>query len=1033
MAQEDDAERAVRAAIELVDSVYELGQEIGVPELALRAGVLTGETSVGPGGNATGLVLGDVVNTASRLQSIAAPGTVAVGETTVRLTEGAIDYAPLGEQELKGKSVPVSAWRALRVSAARGGRGRSEGLEPPFVGRQDEMRILKDALDATARESRGRLISIVGEGGIGKTRLGTEFWKYIDGLVDDIYWHQGRSPSYGQGLTFWALGEMVRQRAGIAETDDEHKSRTRLRTAVAEYVPDVDEQRWIEPRLAGLLGLDEMPEGDRMELYAALSTFFQRISERGTTVLLFEDLHWADPGLLAFIDELVERAHRNPILVITLARPELIEREPSWGAARKNTLSTHLGHLADVDVRELIRGVVPDMSDESAGRIVARASGVPLYAVEMLRMLHAQGDIVEADGGGYRMSGEVQTLAIPETLQAVIGARIDRLSATDREVLQDAAVLGLSFTVDSLAALTGDEPDRLHDRLQPLVRRELLHLERDPRSPERGQYRFVQSLIREVTYGRLTHAERRARHLKVAGYFEQRGGAETSSVVANHYMAAYHAAPEGSEAEALAAKATAALRGAARRAADLHSSRQVLDLCREALALGAGSPIEGEILELAADAANALLEEELALDYAKRAVEWYAAHGDDADRIRATTLLGSVYTDFFHPGHAISVLRPYYEEHPDPQTPEELRLGSALVRALMLNGDHEEVMSVSDTMLPRAERDEDALVIVETLNTRGTSLANFGRIQEGIALLKRALELAEQNDLPMPAMRARNNLGVLAIMDDGRSTYENAKSMYQAAVTLGDPSYLVRTTVAYSVNLIDNGEFDAALRVMDDLEYGGDSTFARWIEWGRARVMAARGLPDAEKAARDAIERMRAYEDEPQQMYLNDSIAAFVEATFHRPAEAFEMAMAARHPFGYPWHLLAATRAAVALRDPSRLARVDSALRELAQRGRRITTLSKLVTGGVAVLQGEKEEGKTTLHEFLAMQAKVDLALARAEGKAQVAQVLGLDDPDGLKAARDFVAWCAQVGAPGLLDQYSDIAIAEDSVEAAAG
>ncbi len=305
---EDDAERAVRAALELVESVAALGREVGF-DLQARAGVLTREAAVTVGAVSQGLVAGDLVNTASRLQSAAEPGSVLVGDATHRAAEQAIAFADAGDLTLKGKEEPVHAWRAVRVIGQRGGAGRSAGLDPPFVGRTEELRLIKELLHATGRERKARLVSVTGIGGIGKSRLAWELLKYVDGLAADVYWHQGRCPAYGDGVTFWALGEMVRMRAGIAETDDAAESRTKLAAMVDGYVRDEDERRWILPRLAHLLGLDERPPGEREELFSAWRSLFRtdrraryrRARVRGPPVggPRPPRLHRVDPGMVA--------------------------------------------------------------------------------------------------------------------------------------------------------------------------------------------------------------------------------------------------------------------------------------------------------------------------------------------------------------------------------------------------------------------------------------------------------------------------------------------------------------------------------------------------------------------------------------------------------------------------------------------------------------------------------------------------------------------------------------------------------------
>ncbi|HEY7023551.1 MAG TPA: adenylate/guanylate cyclase domain-containing protein, partial [Candidatus Limnocylindrales bacterium] len=280
---EDDAERAVRAALDLIEAVPSIATGVQA-----RAAVLTGEAAVTLGATNQGLVAGDLVNTASRLQSVASAGTVLVGESTMRASSDAVVYEVAGEQSLKGKQAPVPAWRAVRVVAERGGRNRSEQLEAPFVGRADELRLLKDLFHTTGREQRIRLVSVIGPAGIGKSRLAWEFLKYVDGLVETTYWHDGRSPAYGEGISFWALGEMIRGRAALVETDDEPTTRQKIRESVALWVTDTDERTWIERALLALLGVEASlpPE----EMFAAWRTFFERISDHGTVTLVFEDM-----------------------------------------------------------------------------------------------------------------------------------------------------------------------------------------------------------------------------------------------------------------------------------------------------------------------------------------------------------------------------------------------------------------------------------------------------------------------------------------------------------------------------------------------------------------------------------------------------------------------------------------------------------------------------------------------------------------------------------------------------------------------
>ena len=535
VAHEDDAERAVRTALQLVEAIGRI--EVDGTALQGRAGVLTGEAVVTVGADGGWMVAGDLVNTAARLQSVAVPGTVLVGEATYRAASGAIAFEPLGEQSLKGKTAPVPGWQALAVVARLGGSGRSETIEPPFVGRDEELRALKDHFHATEREGKPRLVTVVGQAGIGKSRLAWELEKYLDGVVETILWHEGRSPSYGDGISYWALAEIVRGRAGIAESDDTDTARRQLGEMLEEMVPDAVERRWIEPRLTGLLGLDDLPVESREELFAAWRTFFERLADQSTTILIFWDLQWADQGLLDFIEHLLIWARSSPLFVLAEARPELIERRPGWGASVRNSATIHLEPLSSEDMRLLLGGLVSGLPEHAMRAIVERAEGVPLYAVETLRMLIDRGVLQPTeDGDRFTLAVDLPELDVPATLQALIAARLDTLAAEDRALLMDASVLGLSFTVPSLRALTEMDDAAVAASLDRLVRHQLVALDVDPRSPERGQFRFVQGVVREVAYQALAKRDRRAKHVAAARHLESLGDDELAGVLADHYL-----------------------------------------------------------------------------------------------------------------------------------------------------------------------------------------------------------------------------------------------------------------------------------------------------------------------------------------------------------------------------------------------------------------------------------------------------------------------------------------------------------------
>lgn len=999
-AREDDAERSVRAALELVDMVSALGQEIGVPDLSLRAGVMSGETSVGPGGNEKGLVVGDLVNTASRLQSIAAPGTVLVGEPTRGLTAASIAFEELGAQAVKGKETSVPAFRALRIISERGGARRVEGLEPPFTGRDIELRMLKDQLHATGRDSSARLVSVIGQAGIGKSRLSWELEKYLDGLAADVYWHRGRSPSYGEGLTMWALGEMVRSRAGISDTDDPSKSRVKLRTAVAEYVTSDDDRRWLEPRLAALLGLEAAPSGDREELYAAFRTFFQHIATLGTTVLVFEDMHWADAGMLDFVTELVERSPRHPIFVVSLARPELLDARPGFGSGHRNSIALNLSPLSDDSMADLITGMIPGIDADATSRLVARAGGVPMYAVEFVRMLLAGGELEEVDGV-LTVVGSLDEFALPESLQAVVGARLDRLSPADRELVQDAAVLGQSFTADGLGIVRDAGAETIRRELASLVKQQLLEIDDDPRSPERGQYRFVQSVIREVAYGRLGKVDRYAKHLRVAQYFEGLEGTELVGAVASHYIAAHDAAPAG-EGEALLERGRTALWDAAMRAVDLGSYQAALSLLEQALELADAPAERARLLERAAAAAGWASLVERAIGMAGESARLYGEVGDEPGRLRALTQQAFVLSSNFRADESVALLSPVYEGFEDPVTVEEVSFSLETARAHMLNQQYDRALEIVDRVLGQAERILSPDQIIDGIITRATSIAQT-RPMEGLALLSGVVEMADEHGLQAQAIRALNNYQFARASDAPVIPLETVHDMIARARRLGAATWLNRILVEGAHVSIEHGKLDTADEFLEEVaSYELNEFEASQVRSTGAYLAVLRsGEADRIEVLYEEAARFEGSEDVQLQALVQGikASAKVIEGEFRA---ALDHSVMDPSPDGALW----STFAAMAVRDTEALDAAQAHVDATVPNTRLGRTLNGMIDGSVHALDGDRSAAVELLTEALASFERIASPLQLTLARAAFYGLVGASHPEALQAgtaARDWL------------------------------
>ncbi|MGH3362591.1 MAG: AAA family ATPase, partial [Nocardioides sp.] len=735
VAHEDDAERAVRAGLDLIGEIAALGERIGLPELSLRVGVVTGEVAATLGAQDQGMVAGDPVNTASRVQSAAAAGQVWVDAMTRSLTAAAVSYVDAGEHLLKGKAEAVHLYRAGAVVAAIGGLQRVDGLEAPLVGRDRELRLLKELFHATEESGRAQLVVLDGEAGVGKTRLGWEFEKYIDGLSRRVAWHRGRCLSYGDGVAFWALAEAVRARVGLLEGDSGAVVLDGLDQLLAERVADEDERQWLRPRVASLLG-EEAGEYAREDLFAAWGRFFERVGAGDPVVLLIDDAEHLDDGLADFLEHLVTGAGFG-CFVLLLARPDLLDARPQLGGRRATPV--RVDPLSDSAMAELVDGLVDGLPDELRAGLVARAEGLPLFAVETVRALIDRDLVVPHEGRYVVASGQaldLSALGAPASLHALVAARLDALARDERRVLSDASVLGESFTREGIGILAGDVED-LDAVLAGLARKELVAIEQDRFSTERGQLRFVQSVVRQVAYATLSRRDRRIRHLQVADHLS--GDAERAEdlaqVIAQHLLdAAESSTADDPDVAALRSRAGALFVRAAERATALSAHADAIRCYHTALGCLPDQRDQARVLTLQAVALLGLDQYPETGAVAQRASELYDGLGDPLAAAEAA----------------------YYQ-----------------CRAIGLQGHLEESLRIA------RERHASVVDIMGAERVRGRlascialALAWSGRADEADGLLHEALRIGDQFD---DLESFRNGCNALSMIQDIRGSARVAR------------------------------------------------------------------------------------------------------------------------------------------------------------------------------------------------------------------------------------------------------------------
>jgi class 3 adenylate cyclase/tetratricopeptide (TPR) repeat protein len=818
-AHERDGERAVRAALDVVQAV-DSGSLIA-EELRARAGVVTGEVAVSFATDGSVMVVGDAVNTAARIQAEADPGCVLVDEVTRRLAASAIAFSDAGEHALKGKSETAQLWRAIRVVSGLAGSQRHDRLEAPLCGRDAELGALRDLFHGCVDHGQARLVLVTGAAGVGKSRLGWELERHVDGLAAKVLWHRGRCLSYGDGGAFWALTEMVRQRLGIAEEDPTAIAADKLEQGLARLIQNPSERAYVGLRLSRLLGLavdgDPGPLLAPDELFAGWRLFFERLSEIAPVVLLVEDAHNAAPGLLDFLDHLVDWAPSCPLFVVVLERVEVDLRRPGFGLGRNRTVLS-LAPLDACSMSALLDGLVPGLSSSVASKIADQAQGLPLFAVETVRSLVDRRVLVPTDGNAYKVSGELGALVVPDSLHGLLAARLDALDPRTRLLVADAAILGTRFSAEALGAVSGRPESEVLAGLAELVRREVLRVSTDRLSPARGDHRFTQEMLRQVAYATLARRDRKARHLAAAEYLRATfadDGEEVVDIVARHYLDALEAVPADVGTGLLCDLAIAASRRAGERAERAGAPgdaaalyQRAAELCERQGELGAAA----DLWERAAEGWMAEAMQHAGISAAERAQLIHEQLGDHRSAARARTLISkgfrmeglhSAARD--HLEAAVALLRP----EPGSDTVSAL---AQLASVDAFSGGNEGGKLLSEALYIAQGVGVGDGMLAGLFTLSGIVCWMNNRTVEGDANLREAAYLAERAGDTLMLADALGNLsgGQLTRHPDEAAT--NAKAAVDYSRRIGNRRTLALATTNLAFALLLLGDWDGALQ-----------------------------------------------------------------------------------------------------------------------------------------------------------------------------------------------------------------------------
>jgi class 3 adenylate cyclase/tetratricopeptide (TPR) repeat protein len=842
-AHEDDAERAVRVALEMQAVLSELNRGFaaeGKPTLAMRIGVEAGEVLVDVervSGPRDRMLTGDAVNTAARLQTAAEPGHIVVGPGVYAGTKDVIEYREMEPLALKGKADPVAAWRALRIKARTRGERPRLGLEARLVGRDEELAVLKQTLRRVQTEGRPALVTVIGPAGVGKSRLVVELERYVEGLPEIVYWRRGRCLAYGN-TSYSAFADAIKAQCEIFEDDAAEVAAKKADAAARELFGDES----VAPQIRALVGAGEARAMSREDLFEAWRRFLERLAARYPLVLVLDDLHWGDDGLLDFVEHVADWA-QGPIMVVATARPELFETRPTWGGGKRNAASIYLDPLSEAEGEEMLEDLLSNQIAPELRRTVLELSeGNPLYVEEIVRKLIDDGVLRATESARWEVARPVEGVELPRSVQGLIAARLDGLPEDEKAILQDASVIGRVFWVGAVAELTGRSVPEARDALGRLRVKELVVPHEPSSFSDELEFSFRHNLIRDGAYDSLPKALRADKHAGVARWAEQRAGDradEIAELIATHLLEALRYLDElgetGERREELRRNGLRWTQAAGGRTSALwlrsEASRWYLEAERLADELGVPAV---ERVELARAQVN---------------VSW------GTDPITENERVGRRALEVF------SELR-------DP-----VGLGwtwAHLVLPLLIQARHEEAEAAGRTAVETLEPLGESAELADALHRLGWYLWRRGRVDEAEPLLRRAVEMAVSVDASLVHAESMQTLAV-CLYQSGVSAeaVETIEEAYRLAKEVGDFSNLMRVCTNLPSILgdlaSDYQRCEEVLREGLDLaRRAGAMSHVGWLlgNLGDGKARLGR-LEEAEDLQREAVEAAIRVGDEP--------------------------------------------------------------------------------------------------------------------------------------------------------------------------